>query len=109
MEDVIREALCESSGKIFKRNDTILPQEYSSRNINGRELSKFIKMLGEITADHCKTTEILRHSFDYIIRIKLSFVSQTLKEFVIKNIIAWIASSPYPVHCFQWLEYSHVF
>jgi len=162
MEDVIREALCESSGKIFKQNDTIssmlcvpgliflkhmthvydklleelhtvsedvkekvliipsnagweyilekayssdigtyldeamqaigtvnksfqsiLPQEYSSRNINGRELSKFINMLGEIPADHCRTNEILRHSFDYIIRRKLSFVSQTgiyLKE-----------------------------
>jgi len=47
MEDVTREALCESAGKIFKRNDTILPQEYSSRNINGRELSKFIKNAGE--------------------------------------------------------------
>ena len=55
---------------VNKSFQTILPQEYSSPNINGRELSTFIIMLGEIPADHCKTSEILRHSFDYIIRRK---------------------------------------
>jgi len=59
----------ETMNKSFQ---TILPQEYSSPNIKIRELSSFIKMLGEIPAEHNKTNSILRHTFDYIVRKKLS-------------------------------------
>jgi len=61
--------IIETMNKSFQ---TILPQEYSSPNINIRELSSFIKMLGEIPAEHNKTNNILRHTFDYIVRKKLS-------------------------------------
>ncbi len=70
----IRTYLNEAMHAIEKMNPSfknILPREYSSPNINVGALSNFIKKIGELPEYHHKTSQILSHVYDYIVRKSL--------------------------------------